>query len=118
MSAIDLLRGHRDKYVGLLQRFSDGHAMDATRMDQALQRGDLTRARQLAHALYGAASTLGADAGAAAARQLEHADPETDAGRVSQQAALAGLRDGLAALAQALDDGSAEGARVAADAAA
>ena len=113
-----LLRGNSDKYIGLLHRFSDWHAMDATRIAQSLQRGDDAKVRQLAHALYGAASTLGADAVAAAARQLEHADPETDAGQASQQAALASLRAGLAALAQALDDGAAEGAPVAADAAA
>jgi len=97
-----LLRGNTDKYVGLLQRFSDWHAMDVTRMAQGLQRGDMAQVRQLAHALYGAAATLGADAIANAARQLEHADAATPDGLAEQQAALAALRAGLDDLARAL----------------
>ena len=97
-----LLRGNTGKYVGLLQRFSDWHAMDVTRMAQGLQRGDMAQVRQLAHALYGAAATLGADAIANAARQMEHADAATAAGLAEQQAALAALRAGLDDLARAL----------------
>jgi two-component system sensor histidine kinase/response regulator len=101
-----LLRGKTDKYVGLLRRFVDGHAMDATRIAQGLQRIDNAPVRQLAHALYGAGSTLGADAVAAAARQLARpALPDTTPGAAAaQQAALAALRTGLADLVLALGD--------------
>ncbi len=103
---VALLRGRSDKYVALLRRFVDWHAMDATRIAQALQRGEMAQVRQLAHALYGAASTLGADAIAAAARHLERPDlPAGAAGaEAAQQAALDALRAGLAGLAQALDE--------------
>jgi CheY-like chemotaxis protein len=97
-----LLRGNSDKYIGLLHRFSDWHAMDATRIAQSLQRGDDAKVRQLAHALYGAASTLGADGIATAARQLEHADPAAPGAAATRLAALDALRAGLADLASAL----------------
>jgi len=101
-----LLRGRSDKYISLLRRFVDWHATDATRIAQGLQRGDTAQVRQLAHALYGAASTLGADGIAAAARQLERPDlPDTAPGAdAARQAALDALRAGLSDLARALAD--------------
>ena len=71
---------------------------------QAQQR--FAQVRQLAHALYGAASTLGADGIAAAARQLERPDlPDTAPGAdAARQAALDALRAGLSDLARALAD--------------
>ena len=100
-----LLRGNTEKYHALLRRFVDWHALDATRIDQSLQRGDAAQVRQLGHALYGAASTLGADSIAAAARQLERPVSDTaSADPVAQQAALAALRTGLADLVLALGD--------------
>jgi HPt (histidine-containing phosphotransfer) domain-containing protein len=99
-----LLRGNSEKYQALLRRFVDWHALDATRIDQSLQRGDAAQVRQLAHALYGAASTLGADSIAAAARQLERPSDTAPGDPVAQQVALAALRTGLADLVQALGD--------------
>jgi HPt (histidine-containing phosphotransfer) domain-containing protein len=80
--------------------------MDATRIAQALDRGDSEQVHRVAHALFGSASTLGADAIAAAARRLDRsALPDTSTGAAeARQAALADLRAGLASLAQALGE--------------
>jgi HPt (histidine-containing phosphotransfer) domain-containing protein len=110
-----LLQGNSEKYIGLLRRFVDWHAMDATRIAQGLERGDIAQVRRLAHALLGAASTLGADAIASAARELNRpALPDTTPGAAeARQAALADLRAGLAALVQALGDAPAVAAAAA-----
>ena len=66
-----LLRGNAAKYVDLLHRFLEWHGSDADRMDQGLAQRDPVVVRGLAHSLYGAASTLGAEQIAATARRLE-----------------------------------------------
>jgi HPt (histidine-containing phosphotransfer) domain-containing protein len=103
---MDLLRGNTDKYIGLLRRFAGWHAMDATRIAQGLERGDSAQVHRLAHALFGAASTLGADAIAAAARRLDRPELRDTAPGAAEarQAALADLRASLASLSQALGE--------------
>ncbi len=110
-----LLRGNATKYINLLQRFVDWHGSDADQMDQGLAQGDLAVVRGLAHSLYGAASTLGAEQIAAIARRLETLlvdGPQTDGLALGLAADLQLLRGGFASLGNALVAASAGSSRV------
>jgi two-component system sensor histidine kinase/response regulator len=65
------LRGRADKYLDLLRMFVLGHANDTSAIASALVRNDTTEAIGLAHALKGAAATLGLNRVADLARQIE-----------------------------------------------
>ncbi|MBL8491023.1 MAG: response regulator, partial [Rhodocyclaceae bacterium] len=99
------LRGRGEKYLDLLARFVREHGDDESRVAASLAAGDRVAAAHLAHALKGAAGTLGADAVAAAARHLEgllgDGSGATAAGAAPAAAAVG--RE-LAALAAALAD--------------
>ncbi|MEI8171531.1 MAG: response regulator, partial [Rhodoferax sp.] len=56
---LSVLRGHASKYIDLLIRFVASHASDVQRMRSLLEQGDFDATRSLAHALKGAAATLG-----------------------------------------------------------
>jgi HPt (histidine-containing phosphotransfer) domain-containing protein len=98
-----VLRGNGARYASLLRRFAGWHGADADQIAQALAQGDERHVRQLAHALRGAAGTIGATAIAAEAAELEQVDPTAPDAMARRHQALAALRAGMAALAQALD---------------
>jgi HPt (histidine-containing phosphotransfer) domain-containing protein len=60
-------------YVRILAMFAESHGEDASHLSAALAAGDLVTAKQLAHALKGAAGTVGAVQVAAAATALDAA---------------------------------------------
>ncbi len=66
-----VLRGNASKYVDLLSRFVASHLSDVQQMASLLEQGDLEATRRLAHALKGAAATLGVERLAELAGNLE-----------------------------------------------
>ena len=66
-----MLRGRTGKYISLLARFVEDHAADSALLVELLKKGDLATAQRQAHSVKGAAATLGADALAEAAKQIE-----------------------------------------------
>ena len=100
---LGLLRGNREKYLGLLRQFAVTHRQDTARLADCLVAADWTAAVQLTHNIKGAASTLGAKAIAAAAAELE-AGLRTSKPETAELAArLAALDQAFAPLIQALD---------------
>ena len=95
---LHLLRGRADRYLGLLQRFAEWHGMDPTRLGQCLVNGDQATAGQMAHTLYGAASTLGMNGIGDAARRLELALKAGASNSAALQADVQILREGFAVL--------------------
>ncbi len=102
--ALQALRGDVARYLDLLKQLRTTHAADPQRIADAWAGGETDAARQRAHALKGAAATLGANAVQEAAAELETAlRVPVDRARVEQlmlalrQRAEA-LFDGLAAL--------------------
>jgi PAS domain S-box-containing protein len=65
-----LMRGREDKLLRLLSLFADSHAGDAGRLLQLIGAGDMPAVGALAHALKGAAGSIGAVAVQAAAVAL------------------------------------------------
>ena len=70
-AGLDRVRGDREFYLSLWRRFARQHADFPRRLHQALEAGDRARIRHEAHALKGAAATLGAGALATEASLLE-----------------------------------------------
>ncbi len=70
---LDNLMGKVESYVRILRTFVDSHAGDATTMRAKLQSGDKDGTRATAHALKGAAATLGAMTVRKAAETVEFA---------------------------------------------
>ena len=68
---LTLLRGNAEKYLSLLHQFLRSHSDDPAQLTQHLNRDDRVSARRLLHNLKGTAATLGVDAVAETARQLE-----------------------------------------------
>ena len=66
-----VLRGKTAKYLALMRQFILGHADDMDRLQSCLAKGERSEAVALAHALKGAAATLGARRIAEVARELE-----------------------------------------------
>ena len=94
--------GRTGLYLSMLQRFVERYAATPRRIDEALAAGQADEAAALAHALKGAAATLGAVHVASLAEQIEYAGPDAPLKAHLEQlgAALAALR---AALEEAAD---------------
>ncbi|PXW99431.1 PAS domain S-box-containing protein [Sphaerotilus hippei] len=90
------LRGAKDKYVGLWTQFADLHRHDARRVAETLAAGDAPGARRIAHTLKGVAGTMGAMALADAARALETALQDPEAGRVRDDRGIPALIEQVA----------------------
>ena len=91
-----------DLYLKQLRRFRDGQQDFATRMETALNTGDLDTATRLAHTLKGTAGTIGATGIQTAAQPLEHACASGHTGSAIApllQAVLLELQPVLASLA-------------------
>jgi len=71
--ALAALRGNVAAYMGLLRQFAAGHRDDPQRLRDALAEGRVDAARQQAHALKGAAGSLGASRIEANADAIEQA---------------------------------------------
>ena len=69
--ALAALRGDGGAYVGLLRKFAAGHCDDLQRLQDTVAAGNREAARQLAHALKGAAGSLGVVRLQAAAAAIE-----------------------------------------------
>ncbi len=104
--ALAALRGDARAYLGLLGQFAANHRDDPRRLQDELAAGQTEAARQRAHALKGAAGSLGAIRLQAAAAAIEYALRDADA-----PATLPGL---LASLQSAQTELDAVLARVAA----
>ncbi len=95
-----LLNGNAPAYLGLLRRFAATHRDDVPHLREELAAGRVDAVRQRAHALKGAAATLGATQLHAIAVALEQA---LHGGETAQAGALLeALRDGQTALDAAL----------------
>ena len=68
---LEALRGNVEKYLNLLAEFVNAHADDSAQLRQLIAQEDFVTARHSAHALKGAAATLGADGLATFASELE-----------------------------------------------
>ncbi len=93
--ALVALRGDGRAYLGLLRQFAANHRDDAQRLQDDLAAGQIEAARQRAHALKGAAGSLGAIRLQAAAAAIEYALRDADA-----PALLPGLLPGMLATLQ------------------
>lgn len=65
------LRGNRDKYLELLSSLIDRHADDMSQLKSLVESAEYEKARQVIHAIKGAAATLGAERLASLAADLE-----------------------------------------------
>jgi HPt (histidine-containing phosphotransfer) domain-containing protein len=104
-AVLNVLRGDTGKYLGLLHQLVDGQGSDVQRMASALQQGDRATCRQLAHALHGAAGTLGAETIARSAHALEallRANPPDAVLQPEAEHELQILGEGFAVLETAL----------------
>jgi PAS domain S-box-containing protein len=63
--------GRPEQYINLLRRFAERHGDNVAEITAALDSGDAALAQRLAHTLKGVAATMGADAVAAAAMEIE-----------------------------------------------
>ncbi len=102
------LRGRVDRYLDLLRMFVLGHANDTIAIANALERKEAAEAIALAHALKGAAATLGLNRVAELAREVEadlHAAKDADL-RVSTP--LNAIQGEFTTLAAALSPASCE----------
>jgi HPt (histidine-containing phosphotransfer) domain-containing protein len=93
--------GRLSAYRHVLDLFVTHHGGDAGRIRAALRAGATSEARHLAHALKGAAATLGAGELAARAHELEAAVREAAGAGVAEEC-LARLENELQALLAAL----------------
>jgi two-component system sensor histidine kinase/response regulator len=71
--ALSVLHGNLDIYLRLLRQLNSSHGNDAQHLQREIAAGQTDTARQRAHALNGAAATLGATALQAAAAAIEQA---------------------------------------------
>jgi len=97
---LSLVRGKVAHYRRILQLFVDGHGDDVGQLTALIGRGDLPAAEKLAHALKGAAGSIGATAIFALTDELDQALKQ-GAGAAAQ-AALATLAARLPAMIAAL----------------
>ena len=86
-----VLRGKVTRYLDLMRQFVLSHADDMESLNASLEQGDRSQAGALAHALKGAAATLGAARIAAIAREIELATQGSD----RHDAALRSLQDAI-----------------------
>jgi signal transduction histidine kinase/HPt (histidine-containing phosphotransfer) domain-containing protein/ActR/RegA family two-component response regulator len=85
----------------VLQLFAEDAPARMVALDEAFAATDLTRVRRAAHAIKGAAGTIGAQALAAAARDVEQAATDEEAPALAR--AVARLREDFAQLIAALN---------------
>ncbi|MBI5108074.1 MAG: Hpt domain-containing protein [Rhodocyclales bacterium] len=97
-----VLRGKTETYLGLMRQFILSHADDMNAVHSCLGKGERHQAVALAHALKGAAATLGAGRIAEIARELELAAPHVTLGDCSLRPRLDAIRAEFAAIAAAL----------------
>ncbi len=101
---LSLLRGNQEKYLELLEKFVTAHRQDTARLADCLADGDWAAAREITHSLKGAAGTLGAQAIAATAAELDDAlRASAEHEKTELTARLAVLDQAFAPLIQALD---------------
>jgi len=100
--------GNLATYLKLLRMLVDHHGADARRLREALANGDLAEVGRLAHALKGAAGSIGATRVQALA-EAANAAIKKDAGRAEIEKHCAALAIGLAELIEALRRRLAEG---------
>jgi two-component system sensor histidine kinase/response regulator len=92
----------RATYEGLLQRFVDGQGSAVRATRAALAAGQRTEARRLMHTLRGTAATIGADAVARCAQQVETALEAPSGDEAHEQSLLQACEDTCDALLRAL----------------
>lgn len=99
-AGLRLVRGKLASYRRLLQLFADAHGDDAQRLGELIGQGDLVTAEKIAHALKGAAGTVGATTIQALAGELDLALRRGDG--EAAQTALSALAERLWNLLAAL----------------
>ena len=72
-AGLRLVRGRLASYLRVLQLFADGHGDDVRQLDSLIRQGELLAAEKIAHALKGAAGSIGATTLAAMASELDMA---------------------------------------------
>jgi two-component system sensor histidine kinase/response regulator len=102
------LRGRADKYLDLLRMFVLGHANDTNAIAVAVEHQDTAEAVGLAHALKGAAATLGLNRVADLARQIEAGLQAPANAGFSMKAALDSIQGDFTALAASLSPATPE----------
>jgi PAS domain S-box-containing protein len=102
--ALNVLGGSKHKVLGLLRQLVAQHGADPARMADRLAAGDRNGARTLAHALYGAAASLGAEHMASLASRIEARLDTAPAGddETALQTDTTALADAISALATAI----------------
>ena len=70
-AGLRVVRGKLASYRRILKLFVDGHAEDVRQLGELLRQGDLVAAEKIAHALKGAAGTIGATGIHALASELD-----------------------------------------------
>ena len=96
------LRGKVARYLGLLRQFILRHADDMDTLQTRLANGERSEAAALAHALKGAAATLGARRIAEVARELELAAKNAAIGDSAVPPCLQAIRSEFTAIAAVL----------------
>ena len=99
-AGLKVVCGKLPTYRRILALFADSHANDAQRLQDLLKQGDFAQLRQLAHALKGAASNIGAQGVRAQALALEMAAEHGQS--IPAQAAVQALATEIPALVAAL----------------
>lgn len=99
-TGLNRVRGRMVQYRRILQLFVDGHGADLQQLAALIEQGDLTAAEHLAHALKGAAGSIGATAVLRLAEEVDQALKQGD--RVGAQTALRPLAECFSALVAAL----------------
>ena len=102
------LRGKAVKYLGLMRQFILSHANDTNSLQASLSRGEGSEAAALAHALKGAAATLGARRIAEIAREIELAASNPAIAAAALQPRLEAMRAEFTAIAAVLPPSAAE----------
>ena len=72
-AGLKIMGGKADRYAKLLQKFADRQSGTVSEIRAALDAGDSATAERAAHSLKGSASTLGANALAESAAEVETA---------------------------------------------
>ncbi|MFZ2267546.1 MAG: PAS domain S-box protein [Azonexus sp.] len=99
-AGLRLVRGKLPSYRRVLKLFADGHGEDVLRLGELIRQGDLVAAEKIAHALKGAAGTIGATTIHALVSELDMALKRGD-GELAQTA-LMPLAERLPSLLDAL----------------
>ena len=103
-----VLRGKAARYLGLMRQFILSHANDTNILQASLARDERDEASALAHALKGAAATLGARRIAEIARELELAARNPTIAATALQPRLEAMRAEFTAIAAVLPPSAVE----------